>query len=177
MAVLLLADVVDGKLATDQVAKALTAVKSLGPVTALVAGTGGDAAAAEAATLAGVSKVLFADDYAYCHGLSEPTAALVVSVLNILLSADRVRELFNLRMVNRMTRRRSFPVPGYPLIELPTGPVEEMLVGHGCGMVSFVALVRAMYLHGLAADEVNCADEDDDDEINDAMRKMTIMRR
>ena len=80
MAVLLLADVVDGKLATDQVAKALTAVKSLGPVTALVAGTGGDAAAAEAATLAGVSKVLFADDYAYCHGLSEPTAALVVSL-------------------------------------------------------------------------------------------------
>jgi electron transfer flavoprotein alpha subunit len=80
MAVLLLADVVDGKLATDQVAKTLTAVKSLGPVTVLVAGSGGDAAAAEAATLAGVSKVLFADDHAYCHGMSEPTAALVVSL-------------------------------------------------------------------------------------------------
>ncbi|MDP3197538.1 electron transfer flavoprotein subunit alpha/FixB family protein [Tabrizicola sp.] len=80
MAVLLLADVVDGKLATDQVAKTLTAVKSLGPVTVLVAGTGGDAAAAEAATLDGVSKVLFADDHAYCHGMSEPTAALVVSL-------------------------------------------------------------------------------------------------
>ncbi|MGB3248341.1 MAG: FAD-binding protein [Tabrizicola sp.] len=80
MAVLLLADVVDGKLATDQVAKTRTAVKSLGPVTVLVAGSGGDAAAAEAATLAGVSKVLFADDHAYCHGMSEPTAALVVSL-------------------------------------------------------------------------------------------------
>ena len=80
MAVLLLADVVDGKLATDQVAKTLTAVKSLGPVTVLVAGTGGDAAAAEAATLDGVAKVLFADDHAYCHGMSEPTAALVVSL-------------------------------------------------------------------------------------------------
>ena len=80
MAVLLLADVVDGKLATDQVAKTLTAVKSLGPVTVLVAGTGGDAAAAEAATLAGVAKVLFADDHVYCHGMSEPTAALVVSL-------------------------------------------------------------------------------------------------
>ena len=80
MAVLLLADVNDGQLATDQVAKALTAVKSLGPVTVLVAGTGGDAAAAEAATLAGVTKVLFADDHAYCHGMSEPTAALVVSL-------------------------------------------------------------------------------------------------
>jgi electron transfer flavoprotein alpha subunit len=80
MAVLLLADVNDGQLATDQVAKTLTAVKSLGPVTVLVAGTGGDAAAAEAATLQGVAKVLFADDHAYCHGMSEPTAALVLSL-------------------------------------------------------------------------------------------------
>ena len=55
MAVLLLADVIEGKLATDQVAKTLTAVKSLGPVTVLVAGMGGDAAAAEAATLDGVA--------------------------------------------------------------------------------------------------------------------------
>ena len=45
MAVLLLADVNDGQLATDQVAKALTAVQSLGPVTVLVAGAGGAAAA------------------------------------------------------------------------------------------------------------------------------------
>jgi electron transfer flavoprotein alpha subunit len=80
MAVLLLADVVEGALATDQVAKALTAVKSLGPVTVLVAGTGGDAAAAEAATLDGVAKVLFADDHAYCHAMAEPTAALIVSL-------------------------------------------------------------------------------------------------
>jgi electron transfer flavoprotein alpha subunit len=80
MAVLLLADVNEGQLATDQVAKTLTAVKSLGPVTVLVAGTGGDAAAAEAATLDGVAKVLFADDHAYCHGMSEPTAALIVSL-------------------------------------------------------------------------------------------------
>jgi electron transfer flavoprotein alpha subunit len=80
MAVLLLADVVEGKLATDQVAKTLTAVKSLGPVTVLVAGTGGDAAAAEAATLQGVSKVLFADDHVYCHGMTEPTASLIASL-------------------------------------------------------------------------------------------------
>ena len=80
MAVLLLADVIEGQLATDQVAKTLTAVKSLGPVTVLVAGTGGDAAAAEAAKLAGVAKVLFADDHAYCHAMSEPTAALIVSL-------------------------------------------------------------------------------------------------
>ena len=58
MAVLLIADVNDGHLATDAVAKTLTAVKALGDVHVLVAGTGGDAAAAEAATLQGVSKVL-----------------------------------------------------------------------------------------------------------------------
>jgi len=80
MAVLLLAEVVDGKLATDQVAKALTAVKSLGPVTVLVAGPDAAAAAAEAATLDGVAKVLLAEDAAYAHGLAEPAAALVVSL-------------------------------------------------------------------------------------------------
>ncbi len=80
MAVLLLADVIEGQLATDQVAKALTAVKSLGPVTVLVAGMGGDAAADEAATLQGVAKVIFADSHAYCHALAEPTAALIVGL-------------------------------------------------------------------------------------------------
>ncbi len=80
MAVLLLADVIDGALGVDQVAKTLTAVKSLGPVTVLVAGTGGDAAAAEAATLSGVTRVLFADDHAYCHAMAEPTAALIQSL-------------------------------------------------------------------------------------------------
>jgi len=80
MAVLLLAEVIEGALATDQVAKALTAVKSLGDVTVLVAGTGGDGAATEAATLDGVAKVLFADDPVFCHGMAEPTAALVVSL-------------------------------------------------------------------------------------------------
>ena len=80
MAVLLLAEVIEGHLATDQVAKALTAVKALGPVTVLVAGMGGDSAAAEAATLAGVSKVLFAGDHVYCHAMAEPTAALIVSL-------------------------------------------------------------------------------------------------
>jgi electron transfer flavoprotein alpha subunit len=80
MAVLLIADVVDGRLATDAVAKTLSAVAPLGPVTVLVAGQGGDAAAAEAATLQGVAKVLFAGDHAYCHGMAEATADLIVSL-------------------------------------------------------------------------------------------------
>ena len=80
MAVLLLAEVINGDLATDSTAKTLAAVKSLGDVTVLIAGTGGDAAAAEAAGLEGVTKVLFADEHVYCHAMSEPTAALVVSL-------------------------------------------------------------------------------------------------
>ena len=80
MAVLLLGEVIDGKLVTDGAAKALTAVASLGEVHVLVAGQGGDAAAAEAATLQGVSKVIFAGDHVFCHGMTEPTAALIVSL-------------------------------------------------------------------------------------------------
>ena len=79
MAVLLLADVNDGALATDAVAKALAAVKGLGEVHILVAGTSA-AAAAEAAKLDGAAKVLHADDAAFDHGMAEPTAALIVSL-------------------------------------------------------------------------------------------------
>jgi electron transfer flavoprotein alpha subunit len=80
MGVLLLAEVIMGQLATDSTAKALAAVKPLGDVTVLIAGMGGDAAAAEAATLEGVTKVIFADDHVFCHAMAEPTAALVVSL-------------------------------------------------------------------------------------------------
>ncbi|MEZ5753885.1 MAG: FAD-binding protein [Paracoccaceae bacterium] len=79
MAVLLLADVNDGALATDAVAKALSAVKGLGEVHVLVAGTSA-AAAAEAATLDGAAKVLHADDAAYDHGMAEAIAGLIVSL-------------------------------------------------------------------------------------------------
>jgi electron transfer flavoprotein alpha subunit len=80
MAVLLLAEVANGQLATDAVAKTLTGVAGLGEVHVLVAGQGGDAAAAEAATLQGVSKVIFAGDHGYCHMLAEPLADLVVGM-------------------------------------------------------------------------------------------------
>ena len=79
MAVLLLADVNDGQLATDAVAKALSAVKALGEVHVLVAGTSA-AAAAEAAKLDGAAKVLHADGAAFDHGMAEPIAALVVGL-------------------------------------------------------------------------------------------------
>ena len=80
MAVLLFADVNGGELSTDSTAKALAAVAGLGDVHVLIAGEGGDAAAAEAATLDGVSKVLFAGAHDYCHGMAESTAALIVGL-------------------------------------------------------------------------------------------------
>jgi electron transfer flavoprotein alpha subunit len=52
----------------------------LGDVHVLVAGAGNDAAAAEAAKLEGVARVLLAADAAYSHGLAESTAALIVSL-------------------------------------------------------------------------------------------------
>jgi electron transfer flavoprotein alpha subunit len=80
MAVLILADVTNGQLSTDAVAKTVTAVKGLGEVDVLVAGQGGDAAAAEAATLSGVGRVLFAGDHGFCHMLAEPVADLIVGM-------------------------------------------------------------------------------------------------
>jgi len=76
MAVLLLADVNNGALATDAVAKTLSAVKALGEVHILVAGPA--AAAAEAAKLEGAAKVLHAEDAG--HGLAESVADLIVSL-------------------------------------------------------------------------------------------------
>ncbi len=76
MAVLLLADVNGGHLATDAVAKTVAAVKPLGEVHVLVLGPA--AAAAEAAKLEGVAKVLHAEDAG--HGLAEPAAALIAGL-------------------------------------------------------------------------------------------------
>ena len=80
MATLLLAEVHGGKL-NDATAKALTAAVALGgPVHILIAAQGADGAAADAAKLAGVEKVLLADDALYGHQLAEPTAALIVGL-------------------------------------------------------------------------------------------------
>ncbi|WP_295848227.1 FAD-binding protein [Tardiphaga sp.] len=67
----------------DSTNKALTAAIALGAeVHVLVAGggEGTKAAADKAAKLAGVTKVLLADDALYAHDLAEPLAALIVSL-------------------------------------------------------------------------------------------------
>ncbi len=80
MAVLLLGEVTDGKLSVDATAKTLTAVRALGPVTVLCAGAHAAEAAAEAAKLDGVTKVLCAEDASLGHRLAESTAALIVGL-------------------------------------------------------------------------------------------------
>lgn len=80
MAVLLFAEVDSGELALDTTARAVTAAKSLGEVTALCAGASASAAAAAAAKIDGVAKVICAEDATLGHRLAEPTAALIVSL-------------------------------------------------------------------------------------------------
>ncbi len=80
MGVLLLAEVTDGTLNRDATAKAVTAAAQMGEVTVLCAGARAADAAAEAATIEGVAKVLVAEDTRYGHRLAEPTAALMVAL-------------------------------------------------------------------------------------------------
>ena len=80
MAVLLLAEINDGELAMDATAKAVSAAVALGDVTVLATGATCAAAAAEAATIQGVSKVLCAEDAVYGKRLAEPVADLIVSL-------------------------------------------------------------------------------------------------
>ncbi|MBK5926977.1 electron transfer flavoprotein subunit alpha/FixB family protein [Rhodobaculum claviforme] len=80
MGVLLLAEVTDGTLNRDATAKAVTAAAQMGAVTVLCAGARAADAAAEAARIDGVTRVLVAEDARYGHRLAEPTAALMVAL-------------------------------------------------------------------------------------------------
>ena len=66
---------------SDAVAKTVSAAAKMGgDVDILVAGSNASAAAEEASKIAGVRKVLHADDPAYDKLLAEPMAALIVSL-------------------------------------------------------------------------------------------------
>jgi electron transfer flavoprotein alpha subunit len=65
----------------DATLAAVTAASQLGEVTALVAGQGCDGAAAAAAQIAGVAKVLKADDASLGHALPENVAPLVAGLM------------------------------------------------------------------------------------------------
>jgi electron transfer flavoprotein alpha subunit len=80
MTALVLAEHDNSKL-NEATAKTVAATAKLGgDVHVLVAGKGAAGVAAEAAKLAGVTKVLLAESDALAHGLAEPLAALLVSL-------------------------------------------------------------------------------------------------
>lgn len=66
----------------DATLAAVTAAAKLGEVTLLVAGKGCDGAAQAAAQVAGVARVLKADDAAYEHALAENVAPLVAGLMD-----------------------------------------------------------------------------------------------
>ena len=65
----------------DATLSAVTAAAKLGAVHVLVAGSGVDGVAAAAAQIAGVAKVLKADDAAYVHALAENVAPLITGLM------------------------------------------------------------------------------------------------
>ena len=79
MAVLVLADHQDGAL-TQPTRSTVAAAAKLGDVHVLIAGGATGAAAAAAAKLPTVAKVLTAEAEIYAHGLAEPMAALLVAL-------------------------------------------------------------------------------------------------
>jgi electron transfer flavoprotein alpha subunit len=82
MSVLVLIEHAEGRL-KDATLSTLTAAAQLGEVHALVAGQGDVRAAAEAAArVAGVAKVLVADDAAYAQMLAENVAGLIVGLMD-----------------------------------------------------------------------------------------------
>jgi electron transfer flavoprotein alpha subunit len=81
MSVLVLADHDNASL-KDATLAVITAAAKLGDVDVLVAGSGCANAAQAAAQVAGVRKVLVADNAAYGHGLAENVAPLILSLMD-----------------------------------------------------------------------------------------------
>jgi electron transfer flavoprotein alpha subunit len=71
----------DNTAVKDATLAAVTAASQMGEVTALVAGAGCDGAAQAAAQIAGVTKVLKADDPAYANALAENVAPLIAQLM------------------------------------------------------------------------------------------------
>src|SRR5439155_17682375 len=71
----------DNKMLKDATAKTVTAAVQVStPVHVLVAGSGCSSVAEAAAKLAGVEKVLMADDPLYAHAVAEPMQTLILSL-------------------------------------------------------------------------------------------------
>ena len=80
MAILVIADIINDELSSDQTGKTVSAISGLGEVTILCACKDAEHAGKAAAKFEGVSKVLTASDELFADGLAEPMASLIVSL-------------------------------------------------------------------------------------------------
>lgn len=80
MSILLLAEITNSTLSLDITARAVTAASKLGDVTLLCIGSSVASAAAQAAKINGVTKVITAENESLAHRMAEPTAAFIVSI-------------------------------------------------------------------------------------------------
>ena len=115
MSVLLIAEH-DNKSLKEATAKAATAALKIGtPVDILVAGSGAKAVADAAAKIAGIGKVLFADDAQYANQLAEPMAARpALTVFGRTFYTERVTTQPSAGSGEHSSRRRS-RVPAEPV--------------------------------------------------------------
>ncbi len=80
MAVLVIADITNDELSSDQTGKTICAISGLGEVSVLCACKNADNASKEAAKFDGVVKVLTASNEIFANGLAESMAKLIVSL-------------------------------------------------------------------------------------------------
>ena len=127
-------------------AKAVAAATALGaPVHVLVAGEGVGAAAEAAAKIAGVEKVLVADDALYAHQLAEPLAALIVSLAgpydailapstttakNVMPRVAALLDVMQISDISAVVSRRHVRAPDLCRQRDPDGAVEGREEGH-----------------------------------------------
>ena len=80
MAILVIADIINDELSSDQTGKTVSAISGLGEVTILCACKDAEHAGKAAAKFEGVSKVLTASNEFFADGLAEPMASLIVNL-------------------------------------------------------------------------------------------------
>ena len=80
MAVLVIADIINDELSTDQTGKTISAVSRLGEVNVLCACNNTSSASIEISKFDGVSKVLTASSEIFANGLAESITDLIVSI-------------------------------------------------------------------------------------------------
>ena len=103
MAILVIAEHDNAALKSATKNTVTAAARLGGDIHVLVLGAGAQAAAAEAARLAGVSKVLLADNAAFAHGLAENLAPAIAGGNTVVFKPSEQTPLTALKMAKLLT--------------------------------------------------------------------------